>query len=187
MTEFRRPFITEKIKLDSLPGKFLWNADLIEAYSQNINHPDVRRRFQDFENQKFIDLDTSVAAFNKILLDVTRSSTKYVKNALNVKAKRKNNKPWFNQSCKDLRNTLKKYEKLVRKNPSNRSYRHAFYTYKSRFRRLCHYQAKQFKESVLHNIKNNIDSNPKTFWNLINKLSSSSANSVGEIYTNPSL
>ena len=148
MKELQRPFITEKIKLDSLPGKFLWNADSIEAYFQNINHPDVRREFQDFENQKFKDLDTSVAAFNKIIVDVARSSTKYVKNALNIEAKRKNNKPWFNQSCKDLRNTLKKYENLVRKNPSNGSYRRAFYTYKSRFRKLCHYQAKQFKESV---------------------------------------
>ena len=131
--------------------------------------------FQDFENQKFSDLDTSVAAFNKIILDVARSSTKYVKNASNMKAKRQNNKPWFNQSCKDLRNTLKTYEKLVRKNTSNGSYRHTFYTYKSRFRRLCHYQAKQFKD-----IKNNMDSNPKTFWNLINKLSSSSAKPVEE-------
>ena len=108
MTEFQRPFITEKIKLDSLPEQFLWNADSIDAYSQNINHPDVRRKFQDFENPKFSDLYTSVAAFNKIILDVARSLTKYVKNALNIKAKRKNNKPWFNQSCKDLRNTLKK-------------------------------------------------------------------------------
>ena len=98
MTKFQRPFITEKIKLDSLPGKFLWNADSIEAYSQNINHPDFRRKFQDFENQKFSDLDTSVAAFNKIILDVARYSTKYVKNAFNINAKRKNNKPWFNKS-----------------------------------------------------------------------------------------
>ena len=70
MTEFQRPFITEKIKLDSLPGKFLWNADSIEAYSQNINHPDVHRKFQDFENQKCLHLDTLVAAFNKIIVDV---------------------------------------------------------------------------------------------------------------------
>ena len=89
MTAFQRPFITEKIKLDSLPGKFLWNADSIKAYSQNINHPDVGRKFHDFQNQKFSDLDTSVAAFNKLVLDVARSSNKYVKNALNIKAKRK--------------------------------------------------------------------------------------------------
>ena len=35
----------------------------------------------------------------------------------------------------------------------NMSYRHAFYPYKSRFRRLCHYQAKQFNESVLYDVK----------------------------------
>ena len=89
MTAFQRPLITEKIKLDSLPGKFLWNADSIEAYSQNINHPDVRRKFHDFEKQTFSDLDTSVATFNKIILAVARPLTKYVKNALNIIAKRK--------------------------------------------------------------------------------------------------
>ena len=66
MTAFQRPFITEKIKLDSLPGKFFWNADSIEAYSQNIIHPDVRRKFHDFKNQTFSYLDNSVAAFNEI-------------------------------------------------------------------------------------------------------------------------
>ena len=53
---------------------------------KNINHPDVHRKFHDFQNQKFSDLDTSVAAFNKLILDVARSSNKYVKNALNIKA-----------------------------------------------------------------------------------------------------
>ena len=80
----------------------------IEAYSQNINHPGVRRKLHDFENQKFSYLDTSVAAFNKVILDNARYSTKCVKNTLNIKAKRKSNNLWFYQSCKDLRNTLKK-------------------------------------------------------------------------------
>ena len=66
------------------------------------------KKIQNFENQTFSDLDTSVAAFNKIILNVVRSSTEYVKNALNIKPKRKNNKPCFYKSCKDLRNALKK-------------------------------------------------------------------------------
>ena len=48
------------------------------------------------------------------------------------------------------------------------------------FRRLCHYQANQLKESVLHDKKTTWIQIQKTFWNLINKLSSSSAKSVGE-------
>ena len=170
---------TEKVKLDSLPGKFLWNTDSIESYSKNMSHPDIRKRFQDFENKEFTDTDASVEAFNNILLDVAKSSTKYIQN-LNMKMKRKKNKPWFNQSCKDMKNILKKYEKLVRKNPSDGAYRHAFYSYRSKFRRLCNYQAKMFNQSVLNDISKNMDSNPKTFWNLLNKLSKSTTKSVGE-------
>ena len=59
-------------------------------------------------------LDTSVAAFNKIILDVARSSTKYISNVLNIKAKRKNNKK-KSSAVQRPKKYLKKYEKLVRK------------------------------------------------------------------------
>ena len=112
---------TENVKLDPLPRKYLWNADSIDAYSENVSSPDVRKRFQDFENQEFNDPDTAatalikiVSAFNKIVLDVARSSTKYVKNISNTKGRRKKttHKPWFSQSCKSLRNTLKNTKRL---------------------------------------------------------------------------
>ena len=55
-----------------------------------IHRTSVALRFQDFENQEFNDLDTAVIAFNEIILDVARSSTKYVKNISNTKGKSKN-------------------------------------------------------------------------------------------------
>ena len=79
-----------------------------------------------------------------------------------------------------LKKYIQKYETLVRKNPADGSYRHAFYSCRSKFRRLCHYEAKQFNRSILHAITNNMDSDPKTFWNLINKLSKSSTETVEE-------
>ena len=57
---------TENIKLDPLPEKYLWNADSMYAYSENVSSPDVRKRFQDFENQEFNHPDTAATAFNKI-------------------------------------------------------------------------------------------------------------------------
>ena len=42
------------------------------------------------------------------ILDVARSSTKYVKNALNIKAKRKITNHGSISHAKNLRNTLKK-------------------------------------------------------------------------------
>ena len=168
---------TENIKLDPLPGKYLWTADSIDAYSENVSSPDVRKRFQDFENQEFNDPDTAATVFNKIVLAVARSSSKHVKISQTRKGRRKttiNHGLASHAKTKDSRNTLKKYETLVRKNPADGSYRHAFYSCRSKFRRLCHYEEKQFNHSLLHAITNNMDSDPKIFWNLINKLSKSS-------------
>ena len=83
---------TENVKLDPLSGKYLWNADSIDAYSENDSSPDVRKRFQDFENQEFNDPNTAATALNKIILDVARSSTKYVKNISNAKGRKKKKK-----------------------------------------------------------------------------------------------
>ena len=52
------------------------------------------------------------------------------------KLRRSTRKPWFSQSCTDLRNTVKSYEKLVNKYPQNGQYRKLYYTYRSKFRRL---------------------------------------------------
>ena len=129
---------TENIKLDPLPWKYLWNADSIDAYSENVSSPDVRKRFQNFETQEFNDPDTAATAFNELVLDVARSSTKYVKNISNMQGRRKKHKPSFSQSCEDLRNIFKK-RNTCKENPANGSYRHAFYSCRSKFRRMCHY------------------------------------------------
>ena len=73
-------------------------------------------------------------------------------------------------SHSDLRNTVKSYEKLVNKNPQNRQYRKLFYTYRSKFRRLCKHGEKMYKQHIYNDMSNNIDKNPKTFWNMLNKL-----------------
>ena len=44
-----------------------------------------------------------------------------------------NRNPWFTESCRDLRNTVKHYEKLVNKYPQNTEYRHNFYSFRSKF------------------------------------------------------
>jgi hypothetical protein len=50
------------------------------------------------------------------------------------------------QSCRDLRNTVKNYEKLVNKYPQNTEYRHKFYSFRSKFRPLCKFEEKKYKE-----------------------------------------
>jgi hypothetical protein len=40
----------------------------------------------------------------------------------------------------------------------------------SKFRRLCKHEEKMYKQNIYNDMSNNIDKNPKTFWNMLNKL-----------------
>ena len=63
-----------------------------------------------------------------------------------------------------------KYAKLVHMFPFNGSYRKEVYTYKSKFGRLCSTQKTWFKNNICDELLSKIKSDPKSFWQLINKL-----------------
>jgi hypothetical protein len=56
---------------------------------------------------------------------------------------------------------VKNYEKLVNKYPQNTEYRHKFYSFRSKFRRLCKFEEKKCDIS---------NKNPKPFWDILNNL-----------------
>ena len=86
--------------------------------------------------------------------------------------KRKNNtrKPWFSESCRDLHNTVKSYEKFFNKCPTNETYRSAFYKFRSKLRRCCKREIKNYKQQIYSELSKNMEKDPKTFWNLVKKL-----------------
>lgn len=107
--------------------------------------------------------------FNSILVEASLKSTKFIKISAKYKSKHKR-KPWFSDSCSELRNIVKGYERLVYKFPFNSSYRHAFYSFKARYRRKCKHDQKLFKQNIYNDLSNNISNDPKKVWKLIDKL-----------------
>ncbi|CAC5402488.1 unnamed protein product [Mytilus coruscus] len=123
-----------------------------------------------------------VGEFNSILLETANMSTKFIKRGKpkRDKSNKSRKKPWFSESCEELRISVKNYEKLVNKFPFNAEYRKSFYTFRSRFRRRCKYAEKQYKEKICDELDNCVESNPKVFWKLINKLDQSSTCKTNE-------
>jgi len=75
---------------------------------------------------------------------------------LRTKKKESNRNPWFTESCRDLHNTVKNYEKLVNKYPQNTEYRHKFYSFRSKFRRLCKFEETKYKGMCIFSFMHNI-------------------------------
>jgi hypothetical protein len=119
-----------------------------------------------------IDCETAVKNLNSILCDTALKSTKFVKKRMGKRSSKQNKKPWFSDSCHDLYITVKKYCSLVNKFPENDCYRKFFYSFRSKFRRKCKHGEKIYKNQIFNKMSQNMKSDPKTFWNLLNKLSS---------------
>ncbi|KAK3101032.1 hypothetical protein FSP39_000386 [Pinctada imbricata] len=160
---------TSKLELNPLPAKFVWDNDSISKYIENINKKGNVDKFKNFTSREFHSINSAIDEFNNLLLTVARESTKVIHPKAKVKniKKKQKNKPWFNESCRDLRISLQGYVKLVNKFPQNETYRTNYYRLKSKFRRACKKEERNYKKSVLKQINDNMSNDPKTFWNLI--------------------
>ena len=98
------------------------------------------------------------------------------------KCNKKIRKPYFTDSCNDLWVTVKKYCWLVNKYPKNLTYQKEYYSYRSKYRRLCKTEEKKYKTRIYEQISQNMKDDPKIFWNLINKLNSMSENKTDQIF-----
>ncbi|CAC5368501.1 unnamed protein product [Mytilus coruscus] len=150
-------------KLDSLPGKFLWTDEAIASYTENMQSQMFKDKFANFIAKSFNDSDSITESFNSILVDCAKQSAKCINKKPIQKLKKSTRKPWFSHSCTDLRNTVKSYEKLVNKNAQNGQYGKLYYTYRSKFRRLCKHEQKMYKQQICNDINDNIEMNPKQF------------------------
>ena len=171
MTGFTSQIIN-KCQLDPLPNKFIWNQEAVDLYVQNSNSIESKDKFKMFLQTNFTNSDEAVAEFNSILHNNALQSAKLVKKVPIIKLQKKNpkQKPWFSESCRELRNTVKNYEKLINKNPQNTEYRHKFYSFRSKLRRLCKFEEKQFKAKICSDLSSMCDKNPKRFWDTLKKL-----------------
>ena len=158
-------------QLDPLPNKFIWTKEAVELYTQNINSADSKQKLEHFLQTEFTDTNSAVEAFTSILQENAKKSAKFVKKIPNnSRKKNRNKKRWFSETCKDLRVTVKNYEKLVNRFPENDEYRKKFYSLRSKFRRLCKYEERAYKNKICSELSNTCDKDPKIFWDIINKL-----------------
>jgi hypothetical protein len=63
----------------------------------------------------FRDSNLIIYSFNSVLQDCAKQLAKFISKVPTQKIRKSNRTPWFTQSCTDLRNTVKSYQKLLKK------------------------------------------------------------------------
>ena len=181
-----RFFVGDNNLLNLAPSipQFVWNNEALEKYTMNLNSNEFHTKFNEFLSADFTDCNAAVSSFNSIIQEAASKSTKTIKkNQKNFAKKRRKHKPWFNDSCRDLYTSVKNYEKLVNKYPQNENYRTSFYRLRSKFRRACKLEERNFRKQIHTEIYNKMDKDPKSFWSLINKLDKHVKSTSSDEYT----
>ncbi|CAG2232931.1 unnamed protein product [Mytilus edulis] len=148
---FIMPQNTPQYQLDPIPNKFIWTPEAINLYTLNSNSIESKNKFEQFLKSTFKDSESAVNSFNTILYENALKSAKLVKKVpvRNKNQNRLKRRPWYSESCRELGVTVKNYAKLVNKHPYNSEYRHKFYSFRSRLRRLCKYEENKYKKRYI--------------------------------------
>ena len=175
---------SDKTKISPHIGKFLWNPESINRYTAKIQSTDIRHKLTKFQEIKFKTSDEAVTHFNNILQEAAMSSAKFIRGKIKNKNNKSKRKPCFTQSCKDLRNTVKHYASLINKFPFNGSFCKEYHSYLSKYRRKYKQEENNYRNDINKNLYNNMSTDPKVFWDQLNKLKKSSNTSNSDEITN---
>ena len=119
----------------------------------------TQTKLASFTNNSITSSDSAAQSFTSIVYESAIKSAKLINKMPNLKNQKKSKrKPWFSDSCNDLRNTVKRYEKLVNTFPYNNTYRKYFYSCRSKYRRVCKKAERSYKKKICSEISSNVNS-----------------------------
>ena len=104
-----------------------------------------------------------------ILKCVSESGIKKKKDRKNKKSGR--DLPWFDDECRKIKNELKKLSKKLKHSPESNDLREKLFVTKRKFNNLIKKNKVEYKQSIIGEMHLNKKTNPKRFWNLLNKIS----------------
>ena len=88
---------------------------------------------------------------------------------MKTKIKKSENKPWFNGPCKQLKNNILRYAKLLHKQPYNPALLYEFRRVKKCYKTYLRKCKNEYNNKMWEHLSNLNNSNPKAFWDCYSK------------------
>ena len=94
-----------------------------------------------------------------------------------VKQKEQKDPPWFDKSCRELKEKIKSLGKKVRGDPKNKSLKNELYTDKKNLKKMVKRKKISFKNQLMEDMKQS-KNDSKKFWKMLEKLGKKSSDVV---------
>ena len=168
------------IELTSHPIAFKWNEHCREVLLDIFNSDEVNDHLDTLlnpSNDNDLDINSLVNDFTEIITKASRKCIPLKKQKKKSSKTRVTQKQkWFDNNCYRLKRELRNLGKLISTQPNDPFIRHMFFTKKKEYKKLIRKLKRKFHSETLNKINSIADSNPKEFWNLVNKIKSSHSN-----------
>ena len=162
----------EKVPMNTLPPGFKWGEESAGAFQAALCRLDMVRTLNDFVTTQFPEnshgVQNAVDQFQDIVMAAANNSLR-PKRPPSQRARR--HKEWFGRELKQLKREVESAGRLRCIYPKDPFIRGSYHKILQAYRKTCRAEHRKFKNSMITTLDNLHESNPKQYWELVNKLS----------------
>ena len=146
------------------PKQYIWSPDSKEDFLNTIKTDEFQGKLE-----KCFELDRSDP--NNLVEHITEVLTTAAEKCKIKYVKQKHHKdpPWFDKTCRDLKEKIKSFGKKIRKEPKNAALKTELFTDKKKLKKMVKNKKQEFKDKLMEDMKQS-KNDSKKFWKLLDKM-----------------
>ena len=154
----------KKTEKNKAPKHYIWTEESKQIFFGHLQTTDFDSRLDRIYGLDQSDPNLLVNQTSEMLISVAeRAKIKF------AKKDRTNDPPWFDKSCKDMKDSIRNLGKSVRTRPKDESLRNTLFSKKKEFKKLTKTCKIKYKNDLLEKMQQS-SKNSKKFWNLLEKM-----------------
>ena len=146
------------------PKQYIWSENSKSSYLEMISSPEFEERLDKCVEVDHSDPNLLVNYVTDVLTDAAKKAKINVR-----KYNSMNDPPWFDKSCRDLKNDIKRLGTKIRNSQKDKPLKSELYTKKKELKKLIQKNKSNFKNDLMEQIKQS-KGDSKKFWKLLDRI-----------------
>ena len=154
------------------PRHYVWSEESKTKYLDLLSTAEFTGKWEKYDEIDHSDPNLAVNYVSEVLVEAAdRMKAKF------VKANDTNDPPWFDRTCKELKDCIRDLGKKIRKNPRNDNLKKTLTTKKKEFKKLVRENKTKHKNDLMVKMQQS-KKDSKKFWKLLDKMEKRSDDTV---------
>ena len=146
------------------PKRYVWSEESKTKYLELISSAEFLGKWDKIDEIDHSDPNLAVNYVSEVLVEAAdRIKAKFVKGHDNQ------DPPWFDSSCKEMKDSIRDLGKMIRKNPRNDNLKTTLSAKKKELKRCVPKNKTNYKNDLMSKMQQ-CRKDSKKFWNLLDKM-----------------